>query len=352
VLDTGALLVRARWQTVERLSARGWLDMNRENQDGERMGRTMLALADGSITTSAMLNTPVVGHAQHESMKQSMFAMTVVEASVARISRRTALAGAGSIALVLLGASACGFPRPADVSGDAAVDVPGGTDGSAGPIVAIHVSPSGDDSNDGLVSPVKTLKHAIGLAADNTQISQIILATGTYSVSSGETFPYAVPPNVTIAGPAGGGALLAGDKAGPGMTVDIGGLQDLDFQDFATAITARGTASLKNIRVLTSTTAVQAETAASLTVKNLDLTGTVAACATGIVLNGNASLTVSTFTARALGTSLVVAARAECGRSTRARLGGWRWTSADRRRSWARHMLEASGDGRSVPGSS
>lgn len=142
------------------------------------MGRTMLALADGSITTSAMLNTPVVGHAQHESMKQSMFAMTVVEASVARISRRTALAGAGSIALVLLGASACGFPRPADVSGDAAVDVPGGTDGSAGPIVAIHVSPSGDDSNDGLVSPVKTLKHAIGLAADNTQISQIILATG------------------------------------------------------------------------------------------------------------------------------------------------------------------------------
>jgi hypothetical protein len=236
-----------------------------------------------------------------QSMKQSTLADIPVKADVATPSARSAIASAVSIALLLLTTASCGFPRPPDLVDDA----PGGSDGPVAPIVAIHVSPSGDDSNDGFTSPVRTLKHAIGLAAANTRISEIVLATGTYSMSSGETFPYTVPPNVTIVGPAGGGALLSGSKVGPGMTVDIGGLQDLDFQDFTTAIAATGTASLKNIRVVNSAIAVQAETAASVSINNLDITGAAATCATGIVLNGNAVLTSSALATRALGTSLL-----------------------------------------------
>lgn len=198
---------------------------------------------------------------------------------------------------LLLSFAACGFPRPMDV-GD---DVPG--DSSERDLI-VHVSPAGDDANDGLASPVKTLKHAIGIAAANMAITTIIMASGTYSASTGETFPYTVPLNVTIAGPAGGGAILAGSKAEPGMSVGSGSLQDLDLQDFTTAITVNGTASLRNIRVLTSTTAVQAETAAELTVDNLEIAGTAGACTTGIVLNGAAKLTATTLATHNLGTSL------------------------------------------------
>jgi hypothetical protein len=234
-------------------------------------------------------------------MKQSTLANMLIEANIAGVSIRAAMVSGARIVTLLL-ATSCGFPRPPDVVGDAPGDTGGET---AGPGSAIHVSPSGDDSNDGLMSPIKTLKHAIGLAAANTQVSQIVLVTGTYSMSSGETFPYTIPPNVTLVGPAGGGATLVGGKTGPGMTVGVGGLQDIDLQDFGTAITVIGVATFKNIRVLTSAIAVQAETTADLTVSNLDITGAASACATGIVLNGNATLTISTFSTRLLGTSFV-----------------------------------------------
>lgn len=219
-------------------------------------------------------------------------------------STRPATVSAASVALLVLTTASCGFPRPPDVVGDAPV----GTDGPAGPIVAIHVSPSGDDANDGLMLPVKTLKHAIALAAANTQITQIVLATGTYSAATGETFPYIIPSNVTIVGPGDGGAILAGSQTEPGVTVDAGGLQDLDLQDFATAITVTGTANLKNIGVRTSTIAVQAEATASLTVNNLNITGIAVTgtgpCSTGIALNGAAKLVAMTLTTRDLGTTL------------------------------------------------
>jgi hypothetical protein len=202
-------------------------------------------------------------------------------------------------ALLLFVVTACGYPRPADVGDD------GGPGDAPDPGVTIHVSPSGDDASDGLRSPVKTLKHAIGLAAADTKVTLIVLASGVYSAASGETFPFTVPAHVTIEGPAGGGAILSGGKMGPGMTVGVGGLRDLDLQDFTTATTVVGTASLKNIRVVTSAIAVQAETGARLTIEGLDITGTAAACSTGIVLNGHASLTASNVTTRALGTSLL-----------------------------------------------
>jgi hypothetical protein len=235
--------------------------------------------------------------------------------------------GASSrISLVLALASACNFPRPADVGGETgpgdanapadastsvdapAVDAPSvdapPIDAPDPPGTVLHVSPSGDDANDGLTMPVKTLKHAIGLAAANQEIRSIVLASGRYSNASGETFPYTVPPNVTVIGPAGGGATLAGTKADPGMSVNSSGLQDVDLEDFTTAITATGMGSLKNVRVLTSSIAVQAETAAKLNASNLEIAGAVGACAKGIVLNGSAQFTVTTLTTRNLGTSL------------------------------------------------
>ncbi|HEX3766386.1 MAG TPA: DUF1565 domain-containing protein [Kofleriaceae bacterium] len=236
-------------------------------------------------------------------MKQSTLPDTPAQADAAMRSIHSTGTSAASIALLWLAATACGFPRPPDIVGDA----PGGSDGSAGPSVAIHVSPSGDNANDGLTLPVKTLKHAIELAAANTMITQIILATGTYSASSGETFPYIIPSNVTVGGPGDGSAILVGDNTGPGVTIDTGGLQDLDVQGFATAITVTGAANLKNVRVLASTIAVQAEATASLNVNNLDITGIVTGarpCSTGIVLDGAAKLVATTLTTRSVGTTL------------------------------------------------
>jgi hypothetical protein len=224
-----------------------------------------------------------------------------------------------ALALAPLLIVACGFPRPqllgsSDTPGDAgSMGNSSGSDGSGDtggpsnppdPGTTIHVSPTGDDANDGLLMPVKTLEHAIGLAAADPTLTGIVLAMGTYSAATGELFPYTVPANITIAGPAGGGALLVGDHTGPGMTVAAGALRDLDLQNFTTAITTTGAGSLKNIRVLTSATAVQAESAARLTVDNLSITGAAGACSTGIVLNGAAQFTATALTTRALGSSL------------------------------------------------
>lgn len=200
------------------------------------------------------------------------------------------------IATLLILVAACGFPRPLDVASDAdAPDQPG---------ITVHVSSTGDDANDGMTKPVKTLKHAIGIAAANNQVTNIVLASGRYASANGETFPYTVPANVTIAGPAGGGAILAGTKTEPGMMVDTGKLQDLEFEDFTVAITATGMARVTNVHVRTSMIAVRGESTAKLTVDNLDITGTIAACETGIVLNGATDLAATTLATRNLGTTL------------------------------------------------
>ena len=144
-------------------------------------------------------------------------------------------------AAALLLMSACGFPRPPDVGGmpgepsDAAqgvADVIGASDAPDQPGTVVHVSNTGDDSNDGLTLPVKTLKHAIGIAAAKSQITKIVLASGHYATATGETFPYTVPANVAILGPAGGGAILTGSNTEPGIIADAGTLQDLELEDF------------------------------------------------------------------------------------------------------------------------
>lgn len=236
-------------------------------------------------------------------MKQSTLADILVKAGNAMPQTRSTTRRAATLALFLLATASCGFPRPPDVVGDASA----GSDGPAGPIVAIHVSPSGDDASDGLTLPVKTLKHAIDLAAANPQITQIALTAGSYSGSSGEMFPYIIPANITVVGPAGGGAIIAGNKTVPGLTVDVGGLQDLSLQDFVTAVTVTGAANLKNVQILTSMIAVQIEATGSLTVNNLDITGLTPAgsgCSSGVVLNGAAKLVATTLTARSVGSAL------------------------------------------------
>jgi hypothetical protein len=200
-------------------------------------------------------------------------------------------------------------PGPDDASGDAApADASPGdappADAPEQPAFTIHVAPTGDDANDGLTLPVKTLKHALGLAAANQQLTSIALASGRYSTASGETFPYTVPAGVFIVGPAGGGAILVGTKAEPGIIVDTGTLRDLEFEDFTVAITATGVAYVTNVRIRSSMVAMREETAARLTVDKLDITGTIAACATGIVLNGAADLTATKLDTRNLGTTL------------------------------------------------
>lgn len=209
-------------------------------------------------------------------------------------------------ALLAAALAACGFPKPPpldDPGNDGGVDAP--IDAELPPGVSLRVSPTGDDANDGLSAPVKTLKHALGLAAANPDITSIVLATGRYAAASGETFPYTVPPNLLILGPAGGGAILAGSKTEPGITIATGTLRDLELEDFTVAVTATGTASLIGLRIRTEATAARATGAAVVTIDNIDITGAPGACASGIELAGTSVLTANLLVTRALKTAVL-----------------------------------------------
>jgi uncharacterized protein DUF1565 len=186
--------------------------------------------------------------------------------------------------------TACGFPRPPDVGDDA----PGDSGTPVDPAAVVHVSPSGDDTNDGHTQPVKTIKHAIDIAAGDPKVVQIALAAGRYSATSGEAFPYDLPRNVTLVGPLAGGAVLSGGKMTPALNIAAGSLQDLDLQDFTTAIIATGAVHVQNVKIETSAVAIQAETTSVLAVDDLTISGTLGACGSGIVLNGGASLMAKT----------------------------------------------------------
>lgn len=207
---------------------------------------------------------------------------------------------------ILLGA--CGFPRPGNLgsSGDAPGNMPGDAaeNDVAVPGATVHVSSAGDDANDGVILPVKTLKHAIGIVAENAAITTIALESGRYSSANGETFPYTVPRNVTILGPAGGGAILVGTKTEPGFMIDAGAVRNVEFEDFETAIVATGTSNIANTRVRSSGHALRGETTAQIVIDTIDISGTAGLCSAGIVLNGSAGLVAKVLTTRALGTSL------------------------------------------------
>jgi hypothetical protein len=193
-------------------------------------------------------------------------------------------------------ALACEFPRPADVLDDAA-------SGEGQPESVVLVSTTGDDVHDGLTVPVRTLKRAIGLATANDLITTISLAAGRYSSATGESFPYTVPSDVTIAGPVGGGAVLAGTDTEQGLMVASGGLRDLELEDFTVAVTGSGSAELTNLRIRSSTLALRGEASSRLMVDRFDVTGPLGGCATGIELNADADLKANEVSTRALSVS-------------------------------------------------
>lgn len=207
---------------------------------------------------------------------------------------------------ILLGA--CGFPRPGNL--DSPEDAPGSIPGDAtendvaAPGTTVHVSSTGDDANDGLIRAVKTLKHAIGIAAENVAVTTIALESGRYSSANGETFPYTVPRNVSILGPAGGGAILVGITSEPGLVIDGGAVRNVEFEDFETAVVAIGISNISNTRVRSSAHALRGETTAQIDIDTIDISGTAGLCATGIVLNGGAGLVARMVSTRALGMSL------------------------------------------------
>jgi hypothetical protein len=88
------------------------------------------------------------------------------------------------------------------------------------------------------------------------------------------------------------------------MMLSAGILQDLELEDFTVAVSITGVGRVANLHIRSSGVGVRAETTAALAVDNLDIAGTVAACAPGIILNGAAELSVMTLTTRNLGTTL------------------------------------------------
>ena len=207
-----------------------------------------------------------------------------------------------SRALIMLvftaAAAACGYPRPPDVADD------GGPGDAPDPGSTLRVSPSGDDANDGLRAPVKTLKRAIAIAGTNMEIKTIALGAGRYAATSGETFPYLVPAAVTITGASEGVAVLVGDNAQDGLVVDTGRIQNLELDNFSVAIRARHNVELSGTHIKDSLLAVHGETSAALSIKQLEVIGSVNGCGSGIRLEENSELDVDILVERNLSSAV------------------------------------------------
>jgi len=128
----------------------------------------------------------------------------------------------------------------------------------------LHVSPTGADDNDGISAPVKTLKQAISLAARDGQIRTIELAEGRYDKLRGEEFPYMIPVDVTLRGPATGVALLAGAHDTPGLVFDASRIEHLELANFTIALDAIGAGSVEGVRVHDSDVGLQLESDAKV----------------------------------------------------------------------------------------
>jgi hypothetical protein len=216
----------------------------------------------------------------------------------------------GLLGCVVCGAVACGEVRGTAVGVDGGSDAPGSSlpDGSGsgppdGPDSAsstVEVSTTGDDAGDGIARPVKTLKRAFALAVADGRITRVSLASGTYGAANGETFPYAVPANLTITG---SGAKLVG-AASDGLILESGELDGIELSGFAVAVAVVGTATLHNVRIESSSIGVRVARTAKLTATELDITGAAGACATGIAVQDTATLSANDLTTRELGTSI------------------------------------------------
>lgn len=193
-------------------------------------------------------------------------------------------------------AAACGFPHPADVPGDAT---------EAAQLV-VRVSTAGNDGNDGLTSPVLTLKRALAIAAAHLETVTIAMEAGRYGMPGTESFPYTVPSNVTVSGAMTGATILGGDSTTPGLTIDGATIRDLELEAFTTALTASNMAVIRNVHIRSSDRALRVTAGATATVNALDIAGTPGACATGLVLEGNAVIAATGVATHALGASMLM----------------------------------------------
>jgi hypothetical protein len=195
-------------------------------------------------------------------------------------------------------------PAPIDASADA----PGGVRD-----LIIHVESTGNDLNDGFARSVATLQRAVAIAAANRLVVGIEFAPGRYSAATGESFPYAVPDNLTITGPSSGAAVLVGSERVAGLVINKGTIRDLELEGFTSAqthplpaITATGEVHLTNVRIRTSTVAVSGTGSARVFADNLDVTGNAALCGTAIVLTGAADLVTTNLVTHTLASAVSI----------------------------------------------
>jgi hypothetical protein len=123
------------------------------------------------------------------------------------------------------------------------------SDGAPG--VTIHANAeAGDDINDGIAQPVKTLRHALELARANPAVTTIELAGGDgglYDViKNGETFPYDVLTGLTIESPGPAMAAVSGTGTQAGLMVDRAVFSNIAFVEFTTALTVTESVKMTN----------------------------------------------------------------------------------------------------------
>jgi len=194
------------------------------------------------------------------------------------------------LSTIALAFAACGgdSERPApDAAADASPD--------AVPTLTLQVSKDGSDLHDGFEKPVETLARAIEIATADGRVADIVLGPGEYTIRGGETFNYKVPAGVTIAGPTTGTAVLVGGNVGIGLQFTSGQVQNLELQNFNTAIDATVSLRVKNLKISSSSTAIHGARSAKLRIDNLQIGGLESVvCARGIVLEGELFATMVT----------------------------------------------------------
>jgi uncharacterized protein DUF1565 len=214
----------------------------------------------------------------------------------------------GACSLLVLVVAACGGSNnAAPDAGDAGP----GSDAAPPRTDTVSVMPGGNDAADGVAAAVKTIARAFAIAKGNGAIRVIKVAAGRYSAANGDIYPLIVPANVTVEGPTGGGAVLAGDRSGPGLALEDGTLANLTFEDFSVALTVTRTGKLSAVRIRSSGVAIHAQGSASLAVSDLTLTGAAGACATGIQAVEVAHVEVTGLVSQTLGSHLEAKDQAE-----------------------------------------
>lgn len=183
-------------------------------------------------------------------------------------------------------ATACTTPNPNYCRNHNCLDAEAGR--------VIRVSVTGDDAADGMAAPVKTLKHAIELATSNGAINTISLDVGRYSAANGETYPYTIPANVTIRGATG--TVLAGTSADDGLIIETGTLDNIELDDFKTAVHAKIAVTVTDVTVKTSSIGVLADGEATVIASRFTFAGTNCPD-TGLWAKESSQISVDTFVA-------------------------------------------------------